>query len=221
MSQDKPFKASMLRITSPFVSISCVSPVAQQGEALLWSSWLEKHPDTDVLSAEDSGTLTAVWDDPDTKAVWDKHVAETYYSYWEQYTYWAAQGWTTDQSVSNGNTDGEAAAAVMDRGIQTHLKELRDGAESQQREEFKALHDNVEVLNNLFGHSCTLEEAGSSVMDSDRQCVSVAVDGERCGSDDPHDGGNDRKRPAASSQQSVAEHTGNKCVCVSALPFMF
>ncbi|XP_037644358.1 trimethylguanosine synthase [Sebastes umbrosus] len=185
---------------------------AQQGEALLWSSWLEKHPETDP------GTVTAPWDDPDSKAEWDKHAAETYYYYWEQYSYWSAQGWTTDQSACNGDAGGGAAAAGgMDRGLETHPEEQRDGqtgAESQQREEEEeevSLHDDVEVLNDLFGQSCTVEAGGTS----DRQRVSVAdireqSETELCGSDEPSDGGNDRKRPAASSQQNTAGHTDSQ-----------
>lgn len=185
-----------------FFSMSPVSPEAQQGEALLWSSWLEKHPETDP------GSGTAVWDDPDTKAAWDNHAAETYYSYWEQYSYWAAQGWTTDQSVYNGNTGEEAAAAgVMDEGVETHPEEWRDGqsgAESQRTEEVEAPCDDAEVLNDLFGQNCTLEA-----------CESAGTVSEGDGSDDPSDGGNDRKRPAASSsRQNTDEHTGNNCVCV-------
>ncbi|XP_040911384.1 trimethylguanosine synthase [Toxotes jaculatrix] len=173
---------------------------AQQGEALLWSSWLEKHPETELLSAEDPQTVTAPWDNPETKAAWDKHAADTYYSYWEQYSYWAAQGWTTDQSVCHGNTGGQAAAGMMDGGIETHSDEWKDGqtgAENQQRGvEAKPLHDDdVEVLKDLFGQTCTLEAGGSSVV---------------CGSDGPSDGGNDRKRPAESSQQSTARHTGSQ-----------
>ncbi|XP_073348246.1 trimethylguanosine synthase [Pagrus major] len=177
---------------------------AQQGEALLWSSWLEKHPQT----AEDPVTVTAPWDDPDTKALWDEHSTETYYSYWEQYSYWVAQGWTTDQSVCNGNTGEEAGAAgVMGRGIETQPEEWMDGqtrAESQQSEEVETLHDGVEVLNDQFGQKCTLEAGGSSVTDSetDKQCVTVA--------DDPSDGGTDHKRPAASSQPNTAEHAGSQ-----------
>lgn len=187
----------------------CPSPVAQQGEALLWSSWLEKHPENDVV-AEDLATVTAPWDDPDKKAAWDEHAAETYYSYWEQYTYWVAQGWTCDQFFSKGNTDGDAAA--MDGVIETHPVEWRDGAQSQQRQEVTALRDDTEGLNDLFGQCCTLEAGWSSV--TDRQSVSVAVVGEHRGSHYPHDGGNERKRPAASSQQNVAEHTGNNYICV-------
>ncbi|TDH06221.1 hypothetical protein EPR50_G00131480 [Perca flavescens] len=183
---------------------------AQQGEALLWSSWLEKHPETDP------GAVAALWEDPETKAVWDKHAAETYYSYWEQYSYWSAQGWTTDQSVCDGNTGGgdaaaAAAAGVMGGCMETHTEEWRNGqtgAESQQTEEekdkAKALHDDDEVLNDLFGHNCALEAAGRSDSEIDRQCVSVAD------VDHPSDGGNSNKRPAASSQDNTAEQTDSQ-----------
>lgn len=190
----------------PHFSPSCASPAAQQGEALLWSSWLEKHPQT----AEGPGSVTAPWDDPDTKALWDEHSTETNYSYWEQYSYWAAQGWSVDQSVCNGNTAEEAVAVgVMGRGVETQSEEWLHGqtrAESQQSEEVQTLHDGVEVVNDQFGQKCTLETGGSTVTDSetDKQCVTVA--------DDPSDGGTDRKRPAASSQPNTAEHAGDNCV---------
>ncbi|XP_034744411.1 trimethylguanosine synthase isoform X1 [Etheostoma cragini] len=181
---------------------------AQQGEALLWSSWLEKHPGTDP------GAVAALWDDLDTKAVWDKHATETYYSYWEQYSYWSAQGWTADQSVWDGNTGGGEAAAAAGGGMsmETHTEEWRNGqtgAESQpiEEEEAKARHyddDDDEVLNDLFGQSCTLEAAGRSDSEIDSQCVSVAD------ADRPSDGGNRNKRPVASSQDNTAEHTGSQ-----------
>uniref|UniRef100_A0A4W6CBP3 Trimethylguanosine synthase n=1 Tax=Lates calcarifer TaxID=8187 RepID=A0A4W6CBP3_LATCA len=146
----------ILNIASPFFSTSSGSPEAHQGEALLWSCWLEKHPETELLSAEDPGTVTAPWDNQETKAEWEKHAADTYYFFWEQYSYWAAQGWTTDLAACNGNTGGEAAAAaagVMDRDAETHSDEWKDGqteAESQQREEAKAHHDDdVEALKDL------------------------------------------------------------------------
>ncbi|XP_034468582.1 trimethylguanosine synthase [Hippoglossus hippoglossus] len=195
---------------------------AQQGEALLWSSWLEKHPESELLSTDDQGTVTAPWDNPETKAVWDEHAADTYTSYWEQYSYWAGQGWTPDQSICNGNTGGEATAGVMDTGLEIHSAEWKDrqtGDESQRREEVKALHDDVEVLKDLLGQKCTLETNGSSVTDSEihRDCMDVAdireqSEDQLCGSDDPSDGGNQRKRPAASSQQNTAKQTDSKQV---------
>lgn len=173
---------------------------AQQGEALLWSSWLDKHPQADLLSAGDAGAVTAPWDDPDTKDAWDKHAAETYYSYWGQYSYWAAQGWTTDQAACNGDAGGEAAAAGVES--QPGGRREEEAAEREQSTEVQA--DDVEVLNNLFGENCTLDAGGSSVIDSETHtlCVNVA--------DGPSDGGSDRKRPAACSQQNTAEHTDSQ-----------
>ncbi|XP_035490132.2 trimethylguanosine synthase [Scophthalmus maximus] len=195
---------------------------AQQGESLLWSSWLEKHPETELLSAEEPGTVTAPWDDPETRAVWDKHAADTYYSYWEQYSYWTAEGWTTDQSVCSGITGGVEAAGVMDSA---ELQDGENGAESQQREEeVKALHEDVEVLKDLLGQKCTLEAAGSSVTDSKThgECesgtdIKEQSEDQLCGSDDPSDGGNDRKRPAqkSSSQQDTAKHTESQQAAIS------
>ncbi|XP_062284611.1 trimethylguanosine synthase isoform X1 [Scomber scombrus] len=174
---------------------------AQQGETLLWSSWLEKHPQT----------VTAPWDDPDSKATWEQHAAEIYYYYWEQYSYWAAQGWTSEQSFCNGNTGGEATAG----GMAEELRDGESGDESQEREEMKALCDDVEVLRDLLEQKCMLVAGGSTVTDSrtDRQCASVAgtreqPEGQVCGAGDTSDGGKGCKRPAATSQHNTAEHTG-------------
>ena len=205
-------------------STSSVPLEAEQGEALLWSSWLEKHPESELLSTEDQGTVTAPWDNPETKAMWDEHAADSYTSYWEQYSYWAGQGWTTDQSICNGNTGGEAMAGVLDTGLKIHSVEWKDrqtGDESQRREEVKALQDDVEVLKDLLGQKCTLDTNESSVTDSEihRDCMNVAdireqSEDQLCGSDDPSDGGNQRKRPAASSQQNTAKQTGNSA-CIT------
>lgn len=165
----------------------------------MWSKWLEKHPETDVLFAQDPGTVTALLEDPDTKVIWDKHVAETYYYYWEQYTYWAAQGWTVDDASNSDNY--ETTAAPSDRGIETLPKECGDETKSPQRAEFKALHNDTEALNTLFGQSCTVDGAEHSVVDMGRKCGNV-----------PQDGGSDSKKPVASSPQNGAEHTGKICM---------
>uniref|UniRef100_A0A3B4X6J0 Trimethylguanosine synthase n=1 Tax=Seriola lalandi dorsalis TaxID=1841481 RepID=A0A3B4X6J0_SERLL len=187
------------------VSLSTASLWSQQGEALLWSSWLEKHPETEPPSAGDPGAVSAPWDNSETKALWDQHAADTYYYYWEQYSYWAAQGWTTDQSECTGNTGGAAAAEAMDRGAGTHSDGWKDGRTGEEE---------VKVLPDLFGRKCTLESGGVCVTDSETH--RERVEAELC--DDPSDGGDDRKRPAASSQQDTATHTGNNCVCVCHAP---
>ncbi|XP_042353817.1 trimethylguanosine synthase [Plectropomus leopardus] len=181
---------------------------AQQGEVLLWSSWMEKHPETDP------GAATAPWDDPQTKAEWDTHAAETYYCYWEQYSYWSAQGWTTEQSTCVGDSGGEAEGHT-----QTQPGEWTDGqtedlrAEIQQRgeEEVKAPHEDAEALTDVFGQQCTLEEGGRCVTDAHThtQHVREQTETQLCGSDQPSDGGDDQKRPAA-SQHNTAQQTDSQ-----------
>ncbi|XP_013875836.1 trimethylguanosine synthase isoform X2 [Austrofundulus limnaeus] len=87
---------------------------AEHGEALLWSSWLEKHPETTEVSTDPPGTVPAPWDHPDTKLMWEKHSTDTYYSYWESYSYWASQGWTADRPGSEGNTGGQDPLEVTE-----------------------------------------------------------------------------------------------------------
>uniref|UniRef100_A0A8C5N9K1 Trimethylguanosine synthase n=2 Tax=Gouania willdenowi TaxID=441366 RepID=A0A8C5N9K1_GOUWI len=153
---------------------------AQHEEALLWSSWLQKHP-------EDEQTSVAPWDSAEKKSAWDSHATEMYYSYWEQYSYWAAQGWTTctDNTTS---VDGDPTCPTEEK-----------------REE------NVEILNEMFGQQLAVVEECPSA--AEQPCVSMTdvignSKGESCGSDGPSDGGNDRKTSSASSQQSTSDPTG-------------
>lgn len=82
------------------------------------------------------------------------------------------------------NTGEEAAVEETDRGTDMHLDEWKDG----RTEEVKGLDD-------LFGQRCSLQSGGSCVTDSEELC------------DRPSDGGDDRKKPAASSHQDTATHT--------------
>ena len=209
MSGNKPFNTSNCFL----IFLLFVYTKAQHGEVLLWSSWVEKHPETCLLSAEEPETVTAPWDNQDTKVAWDKHATDTYYSYWERYTYWSAQGWTTDHSEHIGNTGGEKADGMIDRGLLTVSKEQSKGktrAENHERE------NKFEALSDLFGQSCTLQTGWSCGTGSEggTSCGSVAdiggqLEGEFCGSEGPSDGGNDHKRPAATSPQDTAKQTGN------------
>lgn len=102
---------------------SPVSPSeAQHGEALLWSSWLEKHPE----GAE--GTGCAPWEDPEMKSVWDEHAAEIYCSYWERFSFWASQGWTVEPTACDGNTGGGGAAAEAETQQEEQLSALLEGS---------------------------------------------------------------------------------------------
>ncbi|XP_028284123.1 trimethylguanosine synthase [Parambassis ranga] len=178
----------------------------QHGETLLWSSWLQKYPETE--NSGDLSTVTAPWNSPATKAAWDTHATETYYSYWEQYSYWAAQGWTTEVPVCSGITDREQADKVD--GIQAYSEEQTVAGNLQKEEDVKSLNDK-------FGQSFTLEEGWNCVISSETDSEYVNVtDGanhseeEQCGSNGPSDGGSDCKRPAASSQHNTTGQTDSQ-----------
>lgn len=92
---------------------------AGQGEGLLWQSWLEKHPESDGSPA------VGPWDCPETREEWELHTSQTYLYYWEQFCYWAAQGWTAEgdscsavPSASEPPLDGEQLAAEAEAAIE-------------------------------------------------------------------------------------------------------
>ncbi|KAJ6664030.1 hypothetical protein lerEdw1_008984 [Lerista edwardsae] len=71
---------------------------AEYGEGLLWQSWQVKHKEVD-------SELLAVpepWNKPELKGKWDQHYSELYWYYWEQFHYWASQGWTVDTAQKSG-----------------------------------------------------------------------------------------------------------------------
>lgn len=159
---------------------------------------MEKHPETHHLSEEDPGSVTAPWDDPDTKAAWDQHAAEMYYTYWEQYSYWAAQGWTTDHSICedtglmNGSTEGQRRGQTEETGQQGGEQSFQD----------------VDTLSDVLEQNCSVKSDRSPEMDQiDGQTGGVSDIKEVCGSDDPSDGGDNRKRAASSSK--TAGQKGN------------
>lgn len=144
------------------------------------------------MLAEGGERAAAPWDD--SKLDWDKHVEETYYSYWEQYTYWAGQGWTVDESVSTEKPHGDAASAVRDGSSEI----IPEGW----RGEVEAPRDDVEVLNHLFGENCSLE---------------IGCTGGVGGSEPPHDGGSNGEGPAASSQHTTPHQSGEGLILASLL----
>lgn len=185
------------------ISIYAFIPKAQQGQTLLWEGWLEKHPESQLSSAECPETVTAPWDNPDTKAAWDQHATETYYYYWEQYSYWAAQGWTAEPPVCSEDTDGQQATGETD----THTEDGR--------------HGQAGACDDLTGQNCKSEAGACDVVDLigqmslhtqevTGQCDDAEQqDGAACGNDQPCDGGNDHKRAASPSAHSTAQNTGN------------
>ncbi|XP_063155393.1 trimethylguanosine synthase [Candoia aspera] len=61
------------------------------GEGLLWKSWQKKQEEANPEP----------WNNPEMKDKWEQHYNELYWYYWEQFHYWASQGWTVD--VTHGD----------------------------------------------------------------------------------------------------------------------
>lgn len=143
----------------------------QHGEGLLWQSWLEKHPESTAQECSRS------------EADWDEHCQQAYQYYWEQFHYWAAQGWTVDES----NSTTTASEEYQGSGGET--EELKN----QTEERSKAIN----VTHLISSLSLLTEEVDSD--DGDQQSLVC-----NC-ADEPCDGGN-RKR--SSSHRGCTDTSG-------------
>ncbi|XP_067219866.1 trimethylguanosine synthase isoform X2 [Chanodichthys erythropterus] len=141
----------------------------QHGEGLLWQSWMEKDPENSSNMAQDCSR---------SEVDWDEHCQQTYQYYWEQFHYWAAQGWTVDDSHST------TAASEEYQGSQGEIEALKN----QTEEGSKA--NAVSVTHLISSLSLLTEEVDS--VDGDRQSLVC-----NC-ADEPCDGGN-RKRSSSRS----------------------
>lgn len=121
--------------------------------------------------------MTALLRDPGTRVLWEEHLAETYRSYWEQYTYWAAQGWTADP------VEESSGGSPVRAGLSGDMEALDLG---------------------LLVQSCSVEDAQVSAVQAATGCQEVVVSTDCCSADEPQDGGSERKRPAGSSQPDAA-----------------
>ncbi|XP_053738716.1 trimethylguanosine synthase isoform X2 [Synchiropus splendidus] len=154
---------------------------AQYGEGLLWSSWLEKHPE----STEHAEKFTAIWDDEDPKTDWEQHVTDTYNSYWHQYCYWTALGWTTEQSHSE---DSPATVQELYEDQKMPLCQESNNAGTEKANGFLQ----EDYLIDLFGSTCSL--GGEPVSHP-----GVA--------DQPSDGANGEKISDSATQQNKGPQT--------------
>lgn len=151
----------------------------EQGESLLWQSWLEKHPEASSNTTHDR---------PHSEADWDEHCQQTYLYYWEQFHYWAAQGWTVDETYSTADVseDGQASQEETEG-----MKNQTDSAQTEEEKEQKAA-------------SVTQLISSLSLLTEDVDCAEGGQQGLACDcSDEPCDGGN-RKR---SSSRSACNNT--------------
>lgn len=144
----------------------------QQGESLLWQSWLEKHPEASSSTTHDR---------PHSEADWDEHCQQTYLYYWEQFHYWAAQGWMLDESYST------AAVSEDDQASQEETEGIKNQTDSAQTEGEE--EQNAASVTHLISRLSLLTE--------DVHCAEDGQQGLACDcSDEPCDGGN-RKRSSS------------------------
>ncbi|XP_075209378.1 trimethylguanosine synthase isoform X1 [Anomaloglossus baeobatrachus] len=93
----------------------------QYGQGVLWQGWITKHKDMDI-SGEDCSTEP--WSCPTTKEAWAEHYNEAYWRCYEQFQYWAQQGWTFDElgdSEGKGSAVAQAAASVQLTDLTPHI----------------------------------------------------------------------------------------------------
>ncbi|CAM5090075.1 unnamed protein product [Eretmochelys imbricata] len=84
---------------------------SEYGEGLLWQSWLEKHMEVEL---SENAPTSEPWNSPDTQEKWKQHYNEIYWYYWEQFQYWASQGWTVDSPHNDGT---EINAYKLETGL--------------------------------------------------------------------------------------------------------
>ena len=194
------FKSLLFSRLNKTHSYSLLFSLGEQGEGLLWQSWLEKHPDSDP------GALPP-WDCPDSQPAWEQHAQETYLLYWEQFTYWASQGWSAQSDSTDPGLEGESRdPGGVGGGCEVEAEDGRTHAESS-----RAAGDDAEVLSgqmgpvgavevtDLIGQMSLQSEGGSRIGVGEQ---TADEDWPVCGGGGPSDGG-DRKRAASSSKQST------------------
>nr|XP_056710190.1 trimethylguanosine synthase [Euleptes europaea] len=100
----------------------------EYGEGLLWQSWQEKYKDGD----SELLAVSEPWSNPEVKEKWEQHYSELYWYYWEQFQYWASQGWTVDAVRNNstitstGTPETMPAEEAQDIGTEGDCGEILD-----------------------------------------------------------------------------------------------
>lgn len=94
------------------------------GEELLWKSWEKKQ----------EGANPEPWNNPEMKDKWEQHYNELYWYYWEQFRYWASQGWTVDVAhgsdleMNTGKLNSEQSEKPLNSGSHGDHGEVQDSA---------------------------------------------------------------------------------------------
>ncbi|XP_075682348.1 trimethylguanosine synthase isoform X2 [Rhinoderma darwinii] len=88
------------------------------GQGLLWQGWISKHKEM-VLSSDDCNSEP--WNCCTTTEEWAEHYNESYWHYYEQFQYWAQQGWSFDELGDREGKDTQAAAKVQLTNPTVHI----------------------------------------------------------------------------------------------------
>ncbi|XP_042321283.1 trimethylguanosine synthase [Sceloporus undulatus] len=88
----------------------------EYGEGLLWKSWQKKQENvnSELLS------ISEPWNNPEMKEKWEQHYNELYWYYWEQFHYWASQGWTVDVA-QNHSPEMNTSKLEIEQGRTQHV----------------------------------------------------------------------------------------------------
>ncbi|XP_046883313.1 trimethylguanosine synthase isoform X2 [Hypomesus transpacificus] len=164
---------------------------SEHGEGLLWQSWLEKHPDSDP------GALPP-WDCPDSQPAWEQHAQETFLLYWEQFTYWASQGWSAHSDSTDLGQEGESRGPGDAGGGCEDAESSRAAVDAEVLSGQMGPAGAGEVTD-LIGQMSLQSEGGSRIGVGEQ---TADDDWPVCGGGGPCDGG-DRKRAASPSKQST------------------
>ncbi|KAI1901407.1 hypothetical protein AGOR_G00034120 [Albula goreensis] len=169
---------------------------AQQGETLLWQAWLETHPE------DSDGQQVAPWESSDRKEEWDLHYSHTYYRYWEQYHYWASQGWTV--ATANDKVESSEGSGEMSQSEPASAHSADSIIDGEPRLEEEAV--------NLIGQLSLQYSEGAKEADCSGKGQSDHHDpheGPCCLGDEPCDGGNRKRTSCSRSSSGLAESSQN------------
>ncbi|XP_041101903.1 trimethylguanosine synthase [Polyodon spathula] len=210
--QGKPTQGDVVPVNTgePRVALDWERYWSQYGEGLLWQSWLEKHLEYSECQLEPP------WDDADCKAEWEQHANEIYCHYWEQFQYWATQGWTVDDSCSSLT---EAGGEINETQQTVCLKEsdafgweppFMDFSDSRMKENPEVSEEYLEEgINMIRLNSDESEQNKLAVILNHNACQRTSPGKNECQGiycsdrNEPSDGGN-QKRPASSGGNSSA-----------------
>ncbi|XP_067409866.1 trimethylguanosine synthase isoform X2 [Emydura macquarii macquarii] len=195
---------------------------SEYGEGLLWQSWLAKHINVELF---ENAPTSEPWNSPDTKEKWEQHYNELYWHYWEQFQYWASQGWTVDSPHNDGteinvfkletdppgDIDCVSTDAVPGQVLDSELSSFPPSNISCKENPSSSDDQHNKILTGISNINLDLEEVEESKLaltvisdgyqnlssaSSERQCPCVSSQRE------PSDGGT-RKRSTSSENKSA------------------